>query len=48
LTAIDWLESMYGLEKSISFWRSALIVIPDMIASNLPPATTVGMSVSNL
>src|SRR5450759_436678 len=48
LTAIDWLESMYGSEKSISFLRSSLIVMPDMMMSNLPPAFSVGIRVSNL
>ena len=47
-TAMDWLESMYGSEKSISCFRSSVIVMDEAIMSNLPPALRVGMSVSKV
>jgi hypothetical protein len=47
LTASDWFELMYGSEKSTSCRRSSVIVMAEATMSNLPPAFSCGMRVSN-
>ena len=42
-----WLESMYALVKSISFWRSSVMVKLEAPTSALPPCLMVGMMESN-